>query len=106
MVLAAVAKLGGRGSDPNNREVSEAAQVSDQGQISKLLSRLEGVGLLVNTGGETQGVPKAWKLTPRGEEVVRVGQPRSEHTSSASVDALSFIRGASVPSVSQEETVL
>jgi AcrR family transcriptional regulator/DNA-binding MarR family transcriptional regulator len=75
-VLVAVAELGGRGSDPNNREVSDAAGVSDQGQISKLLSRLEGHGLLQNTGGESQGIPRAWRLTPRGEEIVRVGQLR------------------------------
>ena len=57
-----------------------AARVSDQGQISKLLARLEGLGLLENTGGHTQGVPNAWRLTPRGEEIVRVGQPRGERT--------------------------
>jgi AcrR family transcriptional regulator/DNA-binding MarR family transcriptional regulator len=79
-VLCAVGELAGRGSDPNNREVSDAAGVSDQGQISKLLSRLEGHGLLENTGGSTQGVARAWRLTPRGEEIVRVGQPRSERT--------------------------
>jgi len=70
MVLAAVAELGGRGSNPSNREVSDLARVQDQGQISKLLSRLEGLGLLENTGGHTQGVPNAWQITPRGEEVL------------------------------------
>jgi AcrR family transcriptional regulator len=78
MVLAAVAELGGRGSDPSNREVSDGAQVSDQGQISKLLARLEGVGLLENTGGHTQGVPNAWQLTLRGEEILRAASPESE----------------------------
>jgi AcrR family transcriptional regulator len=80
LVLCAVAELGGLGSDPNNREVSDAAGVADQGQISRLLARLEGHGLLQNTGGHTQGVPRAWRLTSRGEEIVRVGQPRSERT--------------------------
>jgi AcrR family transcriptional regulator len=78
MVLSAVSDLSAQGSDPNNREVSDAAGISDQGQISKLLARLEGHGLLQNTGGSTQGVPRAWRLTPRGEEIVRVGQSRSE----------------------------
>jgi AcrR family transcriptional regulator len=82
MVLSAVAELSAQGSDPNNREVSDAAGISDQGQISKLLARLEGHGLLENTGGCTQGVPRAWHITPRGEEIVHVGQPRSEHTNS------------------------
>jgi len=78
MVLAAVAELGGRGSNPSNREVSDGAQVSDQGQISKLLSRLEGLGLLQNTGGHTQGVPNAWQLTPHGEQVVHATRPHSQ----------------------------
>ena len=79
-VLCAVAELSGQGSDPNNREVADAAGVSDQGQISKLLARLEGHGLLQNTGGNTQGIARAWRLTPRGEEIVRVGRPRRERT--------------------------
>jgi DNA-binding MarR family transcriptional regulator len=82
LVLCAVAELGRRGSNPNNRQVSDAAGVADQGQISKLLSRLEGHGLLQNTGGESQGIPRAWRLTARGEEIVRVGRPRSERTDS------------------------
>jgi len=83
-VLAAVSDLNAQGSNPNNREVADAAGVSDQGQISKLLARLEGHGLLQNTGGHTQGIARAWRLTPRGEEIVRVGQPRSEHTNGRS----------------------
>jgi AcrR family transcriptional regulator/DNA-binding MarR family transcriptional regulator len=81
MVLCAVAELAGRGSGPSNREVADAAGVSDQGQISKLLARLEGHGLLENTGGSTQGVPRAWRLTPRGEEIVRVGEARGGRVS-------------------------
>jgi AcrR family transcriptional regulator/DNA-binding MarR family transcriptional regulator len=79
-VLFAVEELAGQGLDPNNKQVADAAGVSDQGQISKLLSRLEGHGLLENTGGSTQGIPRAWQLTPRGREIVRVGQSRSERT--------------------------
>jgi hypothetical protein len=62
---------------PMRREVSDAAQVSDQGQISKLLARLEGVGLLQNTGGDAQGLPNAWHLTPQGEETLRAGTHQS-----------------------------
>jgi AcrR family transcriptional regulator len=80
MVLSAVSELSAQGSDPNNREVSDAAGVSDQGQISKLLARLESHGLLENTGGVSQGIPRAWRLTPDGEKIVRVGQPRGERT--------------------------
>jgi AcrR family transcriptional regulator len=77
-VLTAIAELSERGSDPNNREVADLARVSDQGQISKLLARLERLGLIHNTGGHTQGVPKAWRLTPRGEEILHAGRPESE----------------------------
>jgi DNA-binding MarR family transcriptional regulator len=70
LVLTAVAQLGGRGSDPSNREISGAAGVRDQGQISRLLARLERLGLLRNTGGATAGIPNAWRLTPKGEAVL------------------------------------
>jgi AcrR family transcriptional regulator len=91
MVLAAVVELGGRGFNPSNRQVADAAQVIDQGQISKLLARLEGVGLITNTGGHTQGVPNAWHLTPHGEEILRAGASR-DHPSS-SPDARSMAQG-------------
>ena len=85
MVLTAVAELGarkfvpgGRGSAPSNREIADAAGVSDQGQISKLLARLEGLGLLQNTGGATAGVPNAWRLTPRGEEILSASRPTTQ----------------------------
>jgi AcrR family transcriptional regulator len=70
MVLSAIASLGGQGSGPSNREVADAAGVHDQGQISKLLSRLEGLGLIHNDGnGQPRGEPNSWELTPRGQEV-------------------------------------
>jgi hypothetical protein len=60
---------------PNNRQVSNAAGVADQGQISKvMMARLEGQGLVENTGGDTQGEREAWRMTPRGEEQV-LGNP-------------------------------
>jgi AcrR family transcriptional regulator len=88
LVLTAVARLCERGSDPSNREISSAAGVRDQGQISRLLARLEGLGLLQNAGGETQGIPNAWRLTPKGQGIV----------------SLSSSRGA-LPSVIEEEIV-
>ena len=75
-VLAAVA--GNPGA--SNREVSDLVHVADQGQISRLMARLDDQGLVENAGGQIQGVAKAWRLTPRGEEIVRVGQSRSERT--------------------------
>ena len=52
----------------SNRMVADYAGVADPGQISKLLARLERVGLLTNTGeGHAKGEPNAWSLTPKGE---------------------------------------
>jgi AcrR family transcriptional regulator len=92
MVLAAVAKLSGPGAAPNNRQVSELAQVADQGQISKLLARLEGLGLVQNTGGQSQGIPNAWQLTARGEEIARAGRAGEHHplTEVSRADGMSF----------------
>jgi AcrR family transcriptional regulator/DNA-binding MarR family transcriptional regulator len=65
-VLLAIASRPGA----SNRCVAEAAGVSDQGQISKLLARLEHLGLIGNhSGGHSRGEPNAWNLTPRGQEV-------------------------------------
>jgi DNA-binding MarR family transcriptional regulator len=69
-VLTAIAELGGRGSYPSNRQVGVASGMHDQGQISKLLSRLDRLGLISNTvPGPGRGAPNAWTLTPKGREV-------------------------------------
>ncbi len=71
-VLEGIAELSGRGSDPSNREVATFAGVTDPGQISKLLRRLERLGLLANTGaGHAKGEPNAWALTPKGEQITQ-----------------------------------
>jgi DNA-binding MarR family transcriptional regulator len=64
----------------SNRVVAERAGVSDPGQISKLLARLERLGLLENSGnGHAKGEPNAWTLTTLGYEVARrVGAGRDE----------------------------
>ncbi len=71
-VLGAIAELGGRGSNPSSREVADASDIADQGQMSKLLWRLEHLGLIAN-GVERQGrgEPNAWSLTATGEQVQR-----------------------------------
>lgn len=54
----------------SNRNVGAASGIEDQGQISKLLSRLEKLGLIENGGaGQVRGAPNAWMLTKRGAEV-------------------------------------
>jgi AcrR family transcriptional regulator/DNA-binding MarR family transcriptional regulator len=70
LVLTALARLGESGSDPSNREIASAAGVRDQGQISRLLARLEGLGLVENSGAGRAGVANAWRLTRKGEAVL------------------------------------
>lgn len=54
----------------SNRGVAARAGIGDQGQISKLLARLEKLGLVVNTSTMPgTGAPNAWVLTKQGEEV-------------------------------------
>jgi AcrR family transcriptional regulator len=51
----------------SNRGVADSAGIRDQGQVSKLLSRLEQLGLIHNGGDPVaKGEPNAWMLTARG----------------------------------------
>ncbi len=74
-VLTAVAAQPGL----NNRQIARDAGVADQGQMSKLLARLEGLGLIAN-GGESlvRGEPNMWRLTQRGEELEQAIRTRDE----------------------------
>ena len=56
----------------SNRQIGELADIPDQGQVSKLLARLQRIGLLTNTAGRdahTKGAPNAWLLTELGQQV-------------------------------------
>jgi AcrR family transcriptional regulator/DNA-binding MarR family transcriptional regulator len=96
-VLESVAERAGG----SNREVAERAGIHDAGQVSKLLARLERLGLLVNTGeGHAKGEPNAWSLTPTGVRVVqRLGvSQRDVELRAASVSCAS-IAADPVPAV-------
>ncbi len=67
-VLEAVAAKPGL----SNRGVGNAAGIPDQGQVSKLLARLQGNGLMKNTGPLRKGAANAWELTSAGKQVARV----------------------------------
>ncbi|HTA97068.1 MAG TPA: TetR family transcriptional regulator [Solirubrobacteraceae bacterium] len=72
-VLRAIAEL----PAASNREVAERAGIVDQGQISKILTRLEYQGLVANRSGPSaaRGTPNSWWLTDSGEALEReVGQ--------------------------------
>jgi AcrR family transcriptional regulator len=67
-VLSAIAEYPGA----SNREVAERAGIVDQGQVSKLLARLHARGLIVKSAeGRSRGAPNAWRLSDRGEHVLR-----------------------------------
>jgi DNA-binding MarR family transcriptional regulator len=65
-VLMAVAANPGS----SNRAVGDEAGIADQGQISKLLSRLKRLGLVENSrDGQANGLANVWTLTERGRDV-------------------------------------
>ncbi|HEY5194571.1 MAG TPA: TetR/AcrR family transcriptional regulator [Solirubrobacteraceae bacterium] len=67
-VLGSVAEHPGA----SNREVGLGAGMEDQGQISKLLARLQRLELIQNTrAAAARGAPNAWGLTERGWNVQR-----------------------------------
>ncbi len=67
----------GESPGASNREVAEGSGIADQGQISKLLARLERLQLIENTGGgQLKGASNAWRLTERGAQVERATRPR------------------------------
>jgi AcrR family transcriptional regulator len=73
---ALVLRTIGESPGASNREVADQAGIVDQGQISRLLSRLERLGLIANRGGSmsagtSRGGANAWVLTPPGEQVAR-----------------------------------
>jgi AcrR family transcriptional regulator len=67
---ARVLQAAGGHPGASNRQIGEHADLYDQGQISKLLARLQRLGLLTNTGeGQARGESNAWQLTRLGERV-------------------------------------
>lgn len=67
-VLMALAEFPGA----SNRELAERSDIADQGQISKLLTRLARLGLVTNVGeGQEKGMSNSWHLTDRGAQIER-----------------------------------
>ncbi len=89
MVLRAIA----RAPYSNNREIAQAAGLADEGQTSKLLTRLERKGVIQNVGvGAARGEPNAWLLTASGRRAVELlgesvsSRPRARATSARARD--------------------
>lgn len=60
----------------SNREVASSAGIADQGQMSKLLARLERLELVENVkDDDARGAPNRWRLTVRGTQVERATRP-------------------------------
>jgi AcrR family transcriptional regulator len=65
-VLLAIAEHPGA----SNRQIGELAEIGDQGQISKLLRRLQRADLVLNDGlAPGQGAPNVWRLTATGRRL-------------------------------------
>lgn len=57
----------------SNRYIADSSGVVDEGQMSRLLRRLDSCGLIENRGqGHTKGEPNAWTLTERGQAIQTV----------------------------------
>jgi AcrR family transcriptional regulator len=92
-VLAAIAQYPGA----SNREIAERAGIVDQGQVSKLLARLRGGGVIENlTEGTARGAPNSWRLTDLGEHVEQGAAGRYE--SVATLSETDDEEGPSLPS--------
>ena len=61
----------------SNREIAEGSGIVDQGQISKLLTRLARLSLIESPVGDQQSAAtRVWQLTARGARIARAAQPR------------------------------
>jgi AcrR family transcriptional regulator len=68
-VLTSIAQTPGASS----KQVATAAGITDPGQISRLLARLRHNGLIQDTStrATNKGLPRAWTLTQRGENILQ-----------------------------------
>jgi AcrR family transcriptional regulator/DNA-binding MarR family transcriptional regulator len=81
-VLMAIAEQGERGAHPSNRLIGELAGIHDQGQVSKLLARLQRADLIANGALERgNGAANAWSLTVSGRQVTDGIRAHSERPS-------------------------
>ncbi len=64
----------------SNREIADAAGLTDEGQTSKLLSRLVRRGFIENVGlGHAHGEPNAWLLTAGGARMLETARLSLQH---------------------------
>jgi DNA-binding MarR family transcriptional regulator len=58
-------------SDASNREIAAAIGIGDDGQASRLLARMEDLGLIHNRTPYNDGAANAWELTADGRRLVQ-----------------------------------
>ncbi len=66
---ASVLQAIGAGPGLNNRGIARRAEVTDEGQISRVLARLQRLGLIEDFSRRDAPAGKAWQLTTSGEVV-------------------------------------
>jgi len=56
-------------SHASNREIADAIGITDQAQASRILARMEDLGLIHNRSQYNDGAPNAWQLTADGRRL-------------------------------------
>jgi DNA-binding MarR family transcriptional regulator len=56
--------------DASNREIAAGAGITDQAQASRLLARMEDLGLIRNRNPDNHGAANAWQLTADGRRLL------------------------------------
>lgn len=75
-VLAAIAEHPGA----SNRLIAASSDIKDQGQISKLLTRLQRAGMITNNGPPPgNGAPNSWTLTTNGHQIIATLNTHTTH---------------------------
>lgn len=74
----------GADTGANNRQIADSSGIGDEGQMSRLLRRLQQAGLIENRGeGRAKGEPNAWCLTDRGASINATLADRRETSTQA-----------------------
>jgi len=74
----------------SNREIALGAGAIDEGQLSKLLSRAEFLGLVVDRRSpHSPGAPRQWHLTAQGELAGAEAMPRLDSWSTTATSPAS-----------------
>jgi hypothetical protein len=83
----------------SNREIAIGAGSIDEGQLSKLLSRAEFLGLIVDRRSpDTPGAPRQWHLADENEPT-DIEVPQQAEGWGADIDALDAVGPAAEPAV-------